>query len=122
MPFALRKYGKIMRIALIERLVYRADFFVSTIFRFLPLITSFLLWEAVFASSGRDTIADFTRDQTLAYLLLVQISRMFSSMPGLGYGICRDVREGTLKKYLLQPNLFLLKIGARRSFPKNNSF
>jgi ABC-2 type transport system permease protein len=28
---------------------------------------------------------------------------MFSSMPGLSGGITRDIREGTLKKYLLQP-------------------
>src|SRR5262245_5308763 len=39
----------------------------------------------------------------IAYLLLIHISRMFSSMPGLAAGISRDIREGTLKKYLLQP-------------------
>ena len=36
---SLRKYGKILRISLVERLVYRADFFVTTFFRFLPLAT-----------------------------------------------------------------------------------
>ena len=44
-----------------------------------------------------------TRDRMIAYLLLVQISRMFSSMPGLAGGIARDIRDGNLKKYLLQP-------------------
>ncbi len=39
----------------------------------------------------------------IAYLLVVQISRMFSSMPGLAAGIARDIRDGNLKKYLLQP-------------------
>jgi ABC-2 type transport system permease protein len=39
----------------------------------------------------------------IAYLLLVHISRMFSSMPGLAGGIARDIRDGGLKKYLLQP-------------------
>jgi ABC-2 type transport system permease protein len=39
----------------------------------------------------------------VAYLLLVHISRMFSSMPGLASGIARDIRDGTLKKYLIQP-------------------
>jgi ABC-2 type transport system permease protein len=34
---------------------------------------------------------------------MVQISRMFSSMPGLAGGIARDIRDGNLKKYLLQP-------------------
>jgi ABC-2 type transport system permease protein len=39
----------------------------------------------------------------ISYLLLVHISRMFSSMPGLAQGIARDIRDGNLKKYLLQP-------------------
>src|SRR5436853_7129091 len=91
---SLKKYWKILRISLVERLVYRADFFVSAVFRFLPLVTSFLLWEAVFDSSGRHDIAGYTRESTIAYLLLVQISRMFSSMPGLAGGISRDIRDG----------------------------
>src|SRR5216684_4812740 len=100
---SLRKYLKILRISLVERLAYRADFFLTTFFRFMPLVTTFLLWEAIYAGSGKEKIADFTRDKMIAYLLLVQISRMFSSMPGLSTGIARDIRDGNLKKYLLQP-------------------
>src|SRR3954470_7949733 len=100
---SVRKYLKILRISLIERLTYRADFFVTTFFRFLPLVTTFLLWEAIYAGSGKKEIAGYTRNDMIAYLLLVQISRMFSSMPGLATGIARDIRDGNLKKYLLQP-------------------
>jgi ABC-2 type transport system permease protein len=99
----MQKYLKILRISLVERLAYRADFFLTTFFRFLPLFTTFLLWEAIYAGSRKEKIADFTRDNMIAYLLLVQISRMFSSMPGLATGIARDIRDGNLKKYLLQP-------------------
>jgi ABC-2 type transport system permease protein len=112
----LRKYWNICRISLIERLTYRADFFVATLLRFLPMLTTILLWQAVYAGSMADRAAEsgsadanqhklsgFTLDQMIAYLLLVHISRMFSSMPGLAGGIARDIREGTLKKYLLQP-------------------
>src|SRR5262245_18029478 len=103
MTAAVSKYLKILRISLVERLVYRADFFLSTIFRFLPLVTTLLLWLAVFESSGQDELGGYTLNQMVAYLLLVQISRMFSSMPGLAGGIARDIRDGSLKKYLLQP-------------------
>jgi ABC-2 type transport system permease protein len=100
----LRKYLRIYRVSLTERLVYRGDFFLSTILRFLPMVTTILLWQAIFAGAGEDQdIAGFSQRQMIAYLLLVHISRMFSSMPGLSYGIARDIREGTLKKYLLQP-------------------
>jgi ABC-2 type transport system permease protein len=102
---ALRKYGKILRASLVERLAYRADFFLSTLLRFLPILTTILLWHAVYADAGtNNTLTDkFTLHQMVAYLLLVHISRMFSSMPGLAHGIARDIRDGNLKKYLLQP-------------------
>lgn len=102
-PSAPKKYWKIVRISLVERLVYRADFIVSTFFRFLPLVTSFLLWDAVFVGSGQQQLSGFDRRRMIAYLLMVQISRMFSSMPGLAAGIARDIRDGNLKKYLVQP-------------------
>ena len=100
---ALPKYLKIYRVSLTERLVYRADFFLGTILRFLPTVTTILLWEAIYAGSEKDELGGFRRHEMIAYLLLVHISRMFSSMPGLAYGIARDIRDGSLKKYLLQP-------------------
>src|SRR5262245_33927859 len=87
-------------------MVYRADFFFSTLLRFLPMVTTILLWQAIYAGAGKEErgeIAGFDFHEMIAYLLLVHISRMFSSMPGLAYGIARDIREGSLKKYLLQP-------------------
>ncbi len=99
-----RKYLNIFRVSLIERMAYRGDFLLGTCLRFFPLITTILLWEAVYAGSGRKQMADgFTLHQMIAYLLLIHISRMFSSMPGLSAGIAYDVREGHIKKYLLQP-------------------
>lgn len=100
---ALAKYWRIFRVSLIERLVYRGDFFLATVLRFLPMVTTILLWEAIFAGSGQEKLGGFTRNDMIAYLLLVHISRMFSSMPGLAGGIARDIRDGTIKKYLLQP-------------------
>ncbi len=99
----LRKYWRIFRVSLIERMVYRGDFLLGTVLRFLPMLTTILLWEAVYAGSGRGQIAGYTLEEMIAYLLLVHISRMFSSMPGLASGIARDIRDGSIKKYLLQP-------------------
>jgi ABC-2 type transport system permease protein len=103
-PLAIvRKYVKIYRVSLTERMTYRGDFLLVTFLRFLPMITTILLWQAVYAGSGRTTLAGYRFSEMIAYLLLVQISRMFSSMPGLAGGIARDIREGTLKRFLLQP-------------------
>jgi ABC-2 type transport system permease protein len=103
-PLAIgRKYGKILRASLVERMAYRGDFLFGTILRFLPMITTILLWKAVYQGAGTNSMAGFKYDEMIAYLLLVNISRMFSSMPGLAGGIARDIREGTLKRYMIQP-------------------
>jgi len=104
----VRKYVNIYRVSLLERMAYRGDFLLGSVLRFLPLVTAVLLWQAAYkgagGSSGSATkFSGYTFDEMVAYLLLVHISRMFSSMPGLAAGIARDIREGTLKKYLIQP-------------------
>src|SRR5438067_767032 len=76
---------------------------LGAILRLLPTVTTILLWLAIYEGSDKKVHGGFTKEQMIAYLLLVHISRMFSSMPGLAYGIARDIRDGSLKKYLLQP-------------------
>src|SRR5205085_3543670 len=68
-----------------------------------PMVTTILLWQAIYGQNQDKQLSGYTFRQMIAYLLLVHISRMFSSMPGLAGGIARDIREGTLKKYLIQP-------------------
>src|SRR4051812_40370327 len=99
----LRKYLRIFRASLVERMAYRGDFLLGTLLRFLPMVTTILLWQAVYAGSGRSDLDGFRYREMIAYLLLTHISRMFSSTPGLAAGIARDIREGTLKRYLIQP-------------------
>lgn len=109
LPHPLRKYLNIFRVSLIERMAYRGDFLLGSVLRFLPLVTSILLWKAVYSGASETTgteveqIDGYTYNQMIAYLLLVHISRMFSSMPGLATGVARDIRDGNLKKYLIQP-------------------
>lgn len=98
-----RKYFRVWRVSLAERMTYRADFLLGTFLRMLPMVTTILLWQAIYQGSGQSSLAGFQYREMIAYLLLVHISRMFSSMPGLASGIAHEIREGTLKKYLIQP-------------------
>ena len=98
----------ILRIALEERLVYRGDFALGTLMRFLPIITQIFLWWAIFESIGggsveKAEIANFTFPDMVAYYLLTMVGRAFSSMPGLASGIARQIRDGEIKKFLIQP-------------------
>ena len=100
----------VLRISIEERLVYRGDFALGTLMRFLPIVTQIFLWAAVFSAieaadddGGVKTICHYSYHDMIAYYLLTMISRAFSSMPGLASGIARDIRDGTVKKYLIQP-------------------
>jgi ABC-2 type transport system permease protein len=105
----VNKYFWVFRVTLAERLTYRVDFLLTSIFRFLPLVTTVLLWGAIYQGSGRQELGGgsegvaFTYRETIAYLLLVQVSRTFSSMPNLATGVAREIRDGSLKRYLIQP-------------------
>lgn len=106
---ALRTHWTVLRICLEERLVYRGDFALGTFMRFLPIVTQIFLWGAVFESIAAPTdgstsrIMGYSYENFIAYYLLTYVSRAFSSMPGLASGIARDIREGHIKKYLVQP-------------------
>lgn len=93
----------ILRICLEERLVYRGDFALGTLMRFLPIVTQIFLWGAIFTATTRATIAGYDYHDFVAYYLLTMVSRAFSSMPGLASGIALEIRDGTVKKYLIQP-------------------
>ena len=93
----------ILRICIEERLVYRGDFALGTLMRFLPIVTQIFFWGAIFAAAGKSKLAGYSQNEFIAYFLLTMITRAFSSMPGLASGVAREVREGTIKKYLIQP-------------------
>ena len=95
--------GQIFRASLVERMTYRGDFLLGR-------SSGSCRWSPPSCSGRRSTraraqseLAGFRYREMIAYLLLTNISRMFSSMPGLAGGIARDIREGTLKRYLIQP-------------------
>jgi ABC-2 type transport system permease protein len=98
-----RKYWIVFRVALSERLVYRADFFLATFLRFIPIITTILLWRAIFDGAAVEEVGDLRYNQMVSYYLLVMVVRAFGSMPRLATDISTDIRDGGLRKYLLQP-------------------
>ena len=109
----IRTWWTILRISLEERLVYRGDFALGTLMRFLPIVTQIFLWFAIFKvvetnQDGSKTIdtasgAQYSYQDMVAYYLLTMMSRAFSSMPALASGIAGQVRDGQIKKFLIQP-------------------
>jgi ABC-2 type transport system permease protein len=101
MTARLQLWWTVFTMCVAERLAYRGDFILGTTMRFLPIVTQIFLWTAVFANA--DQMAGYTRNDVVAYYLLTMIARAFSSMPGLAHGVARQIRDGEIKKFLIQP-------------------
>ena len=96
----------ILKTCLEERFVYRGDFAFATLLRFMPIVTNIFLWSAIYRVGTENPLGQmngYTYANMVAYYLLAMVGRAFSSMPGLASGIAREVRDGTVKKYLTQP-------------------
>ena len=104
-PTMVSAWWVILRTCIEERLVYRGDFALGTLMRFLPIVTQIFLWTAVFAAADTESggIRGYTRGDVIAYYLLTMIGRAFSSMPGLASGIATQIRSGEIKKFMIQP-------------------
>lgn len=83
--------------------MYRGDFALGTLMRFLPIITQIFLWRAIFETLDGRQVAGYRFEDMVAYYLLTMLGRAFSSMPGLASGIALQIRNGEVKKFLVQP-------------------
>ncbi len=109
---AIKTRWMILRIALEERLVYRGDFVLGTLMRFLPIITQIFLWWAIFQAINPEDpdaarLSGYSFQDMVAYYLLTMVGRAFSSMPGLSSSIAVKIRDGEIKKFLVQPVDFI---------------
>ena len=103
---AIRWY--ILKTSLAERMAYRGDFALGTLMRFLPIITQIFLWWAIFQSMNpthpnEAHINGYSFQDMVAYYLLTMVGRAFSSMPGLSSNVATKIRDGEIKKFLVQP-------------------
>ena len=103
---AIRWY--ILKTSLAERMAYRGDFALGTLMRFLPIITQIFLWWAIFQSMNPTNpneahINGYSFQDIVAYYLLTMVGRAFSSMPGLSSNVATKIRDGEIKKFLVQP-------------------
>ena len=98
----------ILKTSLAERMAYRGDFALGTLMRFLPIMTQIFLWWAIFqsmnpADPNKANINGYSFQDMVAYYLLTMVGRAFSSMPGLSSSVAMKIRDGEIKKFLVQP-------------------
>lgn len=104
-PF--HKYWVILSTRTQEDMAYRANYVFGAIFRFLPLVTTIFLWYAIYegrkAGGAMPNINGMSYEDMIAYYALMFIARGFSSVPGTMTDISKDIKDGTLNRYLIKP-------------------
>lgn len=104
----MQKYFKVIEVGIQNSFVYRYNFFIQTVFQFVPLITTILLWSAAYAGkSAHETIADYTLNSMIGYYLLSMIAGNIVGNWWQDFQISEEIRNGQLNKYLIRPVSYL---------------
>jgi len=82
-------------------LVYRWNFLIRVLFSLLHLAALVALWGAAY--SGRETIGDFTFEQTMSYFLCLIVANYLISAFNEDFQIGEEIRGGTINQFLTKP-------------------
>ncbi|MDI6783833.1 MAG: ABC-2 family transporter protein [bacterium] len=104
----MQKYLKVIEVGIQNSFVYRYNFFIQTVFQFVPLITTVLLWSAAYEGKAANaTIADYTLTKMIGYYILAMIASNVVGNWWQDFQISEEIRNGQLNKYLLKPVSYL---------------
>lgn len=98
----MKKYFMIAKISLINEMQYRVNFFLSLLSAVLPMMMMLFLWTAVYANSSETQHYGYGRQEMLFYTIM---STLLSSLISAGFAsdISRDIKSGSLNKFLIMP-------------------
>lgn len=98
----LEKYLKSFELGLQNSLEYRANFLLSLISTFFPMIIQYFLWTAIFENSPGSLIYGYTYGELIAYTLLAGIVSKFVA-GGFEWEVADDIKNGGLNKFIIKP-------------------
>lgn len=103
-------YRKILHMGIQNEMEYRTNYWIQLVSFFVPMMTQFFLWLAIFRSSGQGTIVGYTFQEMLIYIIMAAVTSKLVAA-GFEYEIAGDIKEGGLGKFLVQPlNYFAYRI------------
>jgi ABC-2 type transport system permease protein len=99
----MRKYLKVLNIGIQTNLIYRYNFFILAVAQFCPLISTLILWNAIFQSSGQSHILGYSHAKIVTYYVLSMVIQQIIGLWFLDYEITSDIRNGQINRFLLRP-------------------
>lgn len=98
----LKIYTPFINAGLQEATTYRANWFFYIIGNIMGCFVSYFIWNAVFVSSGGQTMNGFTMPQMVVYIFLMFLTSTLISSDGT-YGIGEEIRDGSIAMRMIKP-------------------
>lgn len=97
----LRPLPAVFSLGLQQQLAYRWNYLLRALFSSVPLLVSWVFWQAVF--QNQTTVGGYTLPSILTYYAVLLIVEAVSSPADDDFQISREIREGRLNPILLRP-------------------
>lgn len=95
------KYRKNMLLALKTAYIYRENFLISVIMRFIVVLLTLYLWKAVYA--GQDALGEYSFIEMILYLFLANFIYGIGNFDDFSYELVDNILQGKISNYLLRP-------------------
>lgn len=103
----LRLFTSIAGVEARRLMSYRADFWFTAVGAFLvEIVIAWFLWSALFAESGQNEIAGFSRQGMVLYYVVALLLGKLVRGEDRQSTVARDIYEGALTRYILYPQRY----------------
>ena len=104
---SVRLFVHILSLEARKSMSYRVDFWINAAAGVVVgIVIPYCLWKAVFAATGRETIAGFEFESLLFYYVVVTLVAKVVQGPNYRQLVSTDIYEGELNKYLVYPTSY----------------
>lgn len=98
----MKKYIAAFLMEMQAEMEYRAEFLLSIVSGGFVVVIQFFLWTAIYEGNGETELYGYNYSQMIVYVIMAGImSRVVSTY--FPYFISRDIKEGNLSRFLVQP-------------------
>jgi ABC-2 type transport system permease protein len=97
----LRAFGRVLKNTVVVDLEYRFSYAVLVLSSIITLVMEWAIFAHVY--KGRDSIGGIPTTSAFAFILLGMLLRTVQSLWGPVFEAIEEIREGSFRRYLLQP-------------------
>jgi len=98
----IKIYKPFINAGMQEAVAYRVDWIFGVLGYVLTCFISYFIWNAVFISSGSNTLTEFTMSDMVLYIFLIFLTNVLIGSNGT-YNVGMEIRDGSIAMRLIKP-------------------